>query len=182
MAYKKITELPEASSAVDSDLFVIETSGGTRKIQKQSLDFKTIVDPTPTQGSTNAVASGGVYDALVNKMDKMTVDPGPIEDSPNLVTSGGVFQAMELVDRNIIVDGKLLAGQNSLTLTDDHFGEDGLLFNVFADKAEVNVTSMSCNKQNKTLTLIFGKTYNTDTNIVVCLENANYPNYEGTGF
>ena len=181
MADIKIPELPEVTSAVDSDLLVVETSSSTKKIKKQNLVFDTTVDPVPTEGSTNAVSSGGVYDALLEKMEKKEIDNEPIENSNNLVTSGGVFHAMEIFDRSIIVDGILRAGQTTLILSDDHFGEDGLLFNIFADHNDISVNSMVCNKQNKTLTLTFDP-QQSDINIVVCLENANYPNYEGHGF
>lgn len=52
------------------------------------------VDPTPTQGSTNAVSSGGVYTALSGKQSTLTFDSAPTESSTNPVTSGGVYTAL----------------------------------------------------------------------------------------
>ena len=123
MAYKKITELPEATSAVDSDLLVIETQGGTKKIKKENLVFDTTVDPVPTEGSDNAVSSGGVYDALQNK-----------KDSP------------------VVIEGTLLSGYDAITFTNDVFSED-VAFQIFTDNEETIITGAEIDPTNKTLTL-----------------------------
>lgn len=49
------------------------------------------IDPTPTEGSTNAVASGGVYTALQEKQDTLTFDTTPTSGSANPVTSDGIY-------------------------------------------------------------------------------------------
>ena len=54
-----------------------------------------IVDSVPTQGSTNAVSSGGVYSALAEKQNTLVFDSTPTENSTNPVTSGGVYSAIE---------------------------------------------------------------------------------------
>lgn len=123
MAYKKITELPEATSAVDSDLLVIETQGGTKKIKKENLVFDTTVDPVPTEGSENAVSSGGVYEALQNK-----------KDSP------------------VVIEGTLLSGYNAITFTNDVFSED-VAFQFFTDNEETVITGAEIDPVSKTLTL-----------------------------
>lgn len=176
----KIPDLPEALSAVDSDLLILETSGGTRKIQKGNLVFDTTVDPTPTEGSANAVASGGVYTALQGKMDNKTIDPGPIENSTNLVTSGGVYAAFELFDRDVILDGTLLAGDTTISFTDDHLAEDQLI-SIFTDDKDVNPIDMVVNKNTKSVTLTFDP-WPDDHAIRIKLETARYENYEGKPF
>lgn len=52
------------------------------------------IDPNPTEDSTNAVSSGGVYSALSNKQDTLTFDNTPTQDSTNPVTSGGLFNVL----------------------------------------------------------------------------------------
>ena len=104
MAYKKITELPEATSAVDSDLLVIETQGGTKKIKKENLVFDTTVDPVPTEGSDNAVSSGGVYDALLEKENKLIFDNEPTAGSFNPVTSDGIYSSVSAKQDKLTFD------------------------------------------------------------------------------
>lgn len=53
------------------------------------------VDPVPTAGSSNPVASGGVHTALQNKADKMTFDQRPTDGSSNPVTSNGIYDALQ---------------------------------------------------------------------------------------
>lgn len=78
------------------------------------------IDDVPTQGSTNAVGSGGTYDALSGKQNTIdsthkldadlvddsnsthkfmsTVDAVPTEDSTNPVSSGGVYDAIDAIN------------------------------------------------------------------------------------
>ena len=61
------------------------------------------IDAQPTSGSTNVVESGGVFDALADKMDDTPVDSTPASGSTNLVESGGVYTALEAkVDSDLI--------------------------------------------------------------------------------
>lgn len=62
------------------------------------------IDPSPTQGSTNAVASGGVYDALQGKQNTLTFDNVPTEDSLNPVKSGGIFDALKTKQDTLTFD------------------------------------------------------------------------------
>ena len=55
---------------------------------------KTIYDNAPTQSSTNAVTSGGVYSSLAGKQDTLTFDNVPTQNSDNPVKSGGVYTAL----------------------------------------------------------------------------------------
>lgn len=52
------------------------------------------IDPTPTQGSTNAVSSDGVYTALQGKQNTLTFDTVPTDNSTNPVTSDGIYAAL----------------------------------------------------------------------------------------
>ncbi len=52
------------------------------------------IDPTPTEGSSNAVSSGGVYTALQGKQDTLTFDTTPTALSDNPVTSDGIRVAL----------------------------------------------------------------------------------------
>lgn len=54
------------------------------------------IDAEPTEGSENAVSSGGVYDALQGKQDTLTIDAAPTLDSSNPVQSGGTAAALAL--------------------------------------------------------------------------------------
>lgn len=63
------------------------------KIQQASAGIT--IDNTPTNGSSNAVSSGGVYTALNNKQDRLTFDSTPVANSTNPVTSGGVYSAIQ---------------------------------------------------------------------------------------
>lgn len=48
------------------------------------------IDPTPTEGSENAVSSGGVYTALSQKQNTLSFDTTPTYGSTNPVTSSGI--------------------------------------------------------------------------------------------
>jgi hypothetical protein len=57
----------DTTLSADSNLLV-----PSQKAVKTYVDGKTIVDATPTDGSSNAVSSNGVFDALALKQDKVT--------------------------------------------------------------------------------------------------------------
>jgi hypothetical protein len=57
----------DTTLSADSNLL-----GPSQKAVKTYVDGKTIVDATPTDGSSNAVSSNGVFDALALKQDKVT--------------------------------------------------------------------------------------------------------------
>ena len=53
------------------------------------------IDSAPTNGSGNAVSSGGVYTALATKQDMLTFDNTPTDGSSNPVTSDGIHDAIQ---------------------------------------------------------------------------------------
>ena len=61
-------------------------------------------DDVPTEGSTHPITSGGAYNALARKQDKLTFDSTPAQNSPNPVTSGGIYEALQNVEGNIELD------------------------------------------------------------------------------
>ena len=63
-----------------------------------------VIDHSPTQGSENAVSSGGVYDALQGKQNTLTFDNVPTEDSLNPVISGGIFDALKTKQDTLTFD------------------------------------------------------------------------------
>ncbi len=67
------------------------------------------IDPVPTEGSANAVASGGVYTALQGKQDTLTFDETPTSGSTNPVTSDGIYTRISNV---------VQTKQNKITQTD----------------------------------------------------------------
>lgn len=97
------------------------------------------IDSVPTEGSNNAVSSGGVYSALQNvevdvdsalsstsenpvqnkvvkgaldeKQDMLTWDSAPVKNSTKPVTSGGVYDSIEALGLKV-VQGRLCAVYN----------------------------------------------------------------------
>ena len=61
-------------------------------------------DEVPTEGSTHPITSGGAYNALARKQDKLTFDSTPAQNSQNPVTSGGIYEALRHVEGNIELD------------------------------------------------------------------------------
>ena len=98
-----IDQLPLLSGdAQTTDEFPIERGTTTYKVTLDRLLAALPKDATPTEDSTNAVESGGVYDALqtvdaeiATKQDTLTFDSAPTQGSSNPVTSGGVYTAIE---------------------------------------------------------------------------------------
>ena len=98
-----VTENNKLKVVIDFDGKIIESN---------EIDYEFIIDETPTEDSTNAVSSGGVYDAIAEvsndittvdgKIDNITpLDATPTEDSTKGVTSGGVYDAIKTVDDKI---------------------------------------------------------------------------------
>jgi len=56
-----------------------------------------LVDAVPTDGSTNAVSSNGVFDALAGKQNTLTFDTVPTNGSTNPVESNGIFDAIATI-------------------------------------------------------------------------------------
>ncbi len=55
------------------------------------LHFGRPFDGEPSQGSTNLLSSGTVYDALHEVHPELTMDAAPVEGSLSPVTSGGLY-------------------------------------------------------------------------------------------
>ena len=53
---------------------------------------KAVLDTTPTNGSTNGITSGAVFQAIQDA--KITLDTAPTQDSANGITSGATFTAL----------------------------------------------------------------------------------------
>ena len=139
MSNIKIPELPEVTSLQDSDLFVVETANGTRKLQKENLVTDTTVDPVPTEGSDNAVSSGGVYTALSEK-----------QEAPK------------------IFDETLVAGNTTVTFTDDIFADD-IVFTIFTDNENTVIVSAEHNKVTKTIIIEILEAMPMDITVRVCV-------------
>lgn len=91
-----IDQLPLLSgNAASTDECPIERGTTTYKVTVERLLAALPKDTVPTQGSSNAVESGGVYDALATKQNALTFDSAPTQGSSNPVTSGGVYTAIE---------------------------------------------------------------------------------------
>ena len=59
----RIVDYPEITTLSDGDYLIVDNAeGGTKKVSAQSVAGT--VDPTPTESSTNAVSSGGVWTSL----------------------------------------------------------------------------------------------------------------------
>lgn len=61
-------------------------------------------DDVPVEGSRRPITSGGAYNALARKQDRLTFDSTPAQNSPNPVTSGGIYEALQHVEGNIELD------------------------------------------------------------------------------
>lgn len=91
-----IDQLPLLSGdVVSADEIPVERGTTTYKTTPDKFLAAMTKDATPTEGSKNAVESGGVYDALQTKQNALTFDSAPTQGSSNPVTSGGVYTAIE---------------------------------------------------------------------------------------
>lgn len=67
---------------------------GRVTLPNEALNF----DSEPTEGSTNLVNSGSVYEAIQNAQPNLTFDEAPTENSENLINSGSVYNAINSID------------------------------------------------------------------------------------
>ena len=114
------------------------------------------VDDAPTENSTNAVKSGGMFTALANKQNTLTFDEAPTADSDNPVKSGGVKTAIDLKQDKLHFEtksGTLSAGSTSITLTftSETIGTDTLI-DVYTGEFGVNPTAIATTSTTVTLT------------------------------
>ena len=123
--YRMLKDLPEALQAADSDLLLLDTEEGTKKIQKKNLAPNVDTDPVPTKDSIKPVQSGGVYEALLEKQTK-----------------------------NVVVTETLVAGNNQVTFHDDRFTDDKHIY-IFVDDSGINPNEVTFNVSTKILTLTF---------------------------
>lgn len=70
-------------------------------------------DDVPTEGSSHPITSGGAYNALSRKQDKLTFDSTPAQNSPNPVTSGGIYEALQHVEGNVQFDEEPTQGSTN---------------------------------------------------------------------
>ena len=83
---------PVSGDSCDEYINTTGDSSGWELIGSTSVNIN--IDDNPTQGSTNAVSSGGVYTALGGKQDALTFDLIPTDGSTNPVESNGVYDAL----------------------------------------------------------------------------------------
>ena len=74
-------------------------------------------DDVPTEGSSRPITSGGAYNALERKQDKLTFDSTPAQNSRNPVTSGGVYEALQNVEGNIELDDVPTQGSTNAVMS-----------------------------------------------------------------
>lgn len=68
----------------------------------QAHQMSGVLDDTPTENSTKAVKSGGVYTALAGKQPTLTFDDVPTDGSNNPVKSNGIYDAINALENLII--------------------------------------------------------------------------------
>lgn len=83
---------PQTGDYCDEYINTTGDSSGWELIGSTSVNID--IDSNPTQGSDNAVSSGGVYTALSGKQDTLTFDSVPTDGSTNPVESNGVYDAL----------------------------------------------------------------------------------------
>ena len=86
-------------------------------LPNEALNF----DTEPTEGSTNLVNSGDIYNAIQNIKPDLAYDAEPTQGSDNLVTSGAVYNtiqdvhiAIQNAKPNLVYDAKPMYGSNNL--------------------------------------------------------------------
>lgn len=87
------------------------------------------IDDTPTEGSENAVSSGGVFTALGDKQDTLTFDDAPTENSDNPVKSDGIFDALAGKQDTLTFD-------NAPTENSNNPVKSGGVYTALADKVD----------------------------------------------
>ena len=93
--YDSLSAFPETGES--GKIYVAKDTNSTYRwsgTEYIKISDRINVDNNPTQGSTNAVSSGGVFTALSNKQDTLTIDATPTDGSNNPVTSNGVYDAL----------------------------------------------------------------------------------------
>ena len=101
----------------------VVVNGVTHAFDYAYLENKPAVDASPTNGSANAVSSGGVHSALAakadasstyskgeidaalqGKQDRLALDNAPTQGSDNPVKSGGVYAALAAKQPMLAID------------------------------------------------------------------------------
>lgn len=93
--YDSLSAFPETGES--GKIYVAKDTNSTYRwsgTEYIKISDRINVDNNPTQGSTNAVSSGGVFTALSNKQDTLTIDATPTDGSNNPVASNGVYDAL----------------------------------------------------------------------------------------
>ena len=93
--YESLSAFPETGES--GKIYVAKDTNSTYRwsgTEYIKISDRINVDNNPTQGSTNAVSSGGVFTALSNKQDTLTIDATPTDGSNNPVASNGVYDAL----------------------------------------------------------------------------------------
>lgn len=70
-------------------------------------------DGVPTEGSERPLTSGGAYNALAQKQDKLVFDSTPAQNSRNPVTSGGVYEALQHLQPTVEMDDEPTQGSTN---------------------------------------------------------------------
>ena len=79
-------------------------------LKQDALTF----DSSPTDGSSNSMTSGGIYNALLGKLDS-DVDDAPTENSTKPITSGAVYSALNEKLDNDVDDAPTESSTNPIT-------------------------------------------------------------------
>jgi hypothetical protein len=138
---------PQAGDGCDEYINTTGDSTGWELIGSTSVNID--IDDNPTQGSTNAVSSGGVYTALSGKQDTLTFDSVPTDGSSNPVTSDGIHDALSskmdssehhditLAEYSALPDSKLTNGVEYF-ITDADAEKDRIVYGFRVDPDESN--------------------------------------------
>ena len=110
-----VADLPSSGNAV-GDVYNVVSSGanyGWTGSAWDNLGGIDAVDAVPVKDSAYPVASGGVFDALATKQDKLTIDAAPVTGSTNPVASGGVADALSKIQESLVFDDTPTAGSTN---------------------------------------------------------------------
>lgn len=143
----------------DGQIIVWDATAGRWKNADNSPSIT--VDPTPTQGSNNAVASGGVYTALQSKADSSDV---PTKTSDLTNDSNFVADASYVhTDNNYTSADKTIVGGVTAALADkvDKVSGKGLSTNDYttAEKTKLTGIATGANKKHKKLFTLTANTW-----------------------
>lgn len=138
---------PQAGDGCDEYINTTGDSSGWERIGSTSVNID--IDTNPTQGSDNAVSSGGVYSALSGKQDALTFDSVPTDGSTNPVESNGVYDALSakmnktehvektLAEYSALPDSKLTDGVEYF-ITDADAEKERVVYGFRVDPDESN--------------------------------------------